>query len=408
MAFKLICGFTQRSYSFATSLVTNFLGSPNPTISSLPNEAMAEITSYLKVSELCNLRLVNWHGETHGSYAFVRRSKEFGFQALDFAGATQHLGNLFKEVKEACDSYRFFGGLVPAKYSDLAKKILDSEETLRSLENISTENLFHILADDMVMNSPSFRQLLSFKLHLRSKEQDLELADSIKKYGITLLVNAAKRGAQNIVEFMLNHGVDINARQKGPDQTTALIEASKGHSSIECFEFLITNGADVNLADSRDITPLQIAAVCKAVKCVKCLIEKGANVNAADIGGYTPLMQARSVEIANLLIQAGANVNALAQGGSSILRGHTGTADALNICRLLIKNGTNVHHIDDSGNTYLHYVAQSGRKDLVELMLEHGVDINIRNDDEKRAIDLATDSGHQTIVELLTSHDTNT
>jgi ankyrin repeat protein len=354
---------------------------------------IGKITSYLKVFELYQLRLVSWDGKTIGSNALIKRAEQFGFHDLPFAQATQRLGNLFREVKLACEKCFF-----SMKYIN-PQNLKHSEDILNHLENISHENFVTIFTRESAMCAPHFSKTLLMQLNLRSKEIPI----AIQKHGVCILTLAAKFGAQNIIESMLNHGVNINS-QTEVHKETALIEASRGGSSIECFEFLIEKGANVNLSDSQGRTPLQFAVVCKAVKHLTSLIKHKANINAADIGGYTPLMKAYSKEIARLLIQAGADVNAQSYEGYSVLMCHIDTADDLEICLLLIENGAQVNHTNNYGNTHLHQAARMGKKELVELLLVNGADINIANDYGERPLDLAIRQGHQKIVDLLTPH----
>ena len=54
-------------------------------------------------------------------------------------------------------------------------------------------------------------------------------------------------------------------------------------------EYLITNGAPVDMQDAPGNTPLQIAVGKGYVSLVKMLIEHGANVNTFNNAGDTPL-----------------------------------------------------------------------------------------------------------------------
>jgi len=76
---------------------------------------------------------------------------------------------------------------------------------------------------------------------------------------------------------------------------------------------LIAHGADVNVRDRDDKSPLHWAAAADATETAELLIVHGADVNAHDRENRTPLHFAtkfNSVETAELLISNGANVNA--------------------------------------------------------------------------------------------------
>ena len=71
--------------------------------------------------------------------------------------------------------------------------------------------------------------------------------------------------------------------------------------------FLISKGADVNIKDKTEYTPLHYASRNNNLELVKLLIAKGANVNAKEEHGITPLNFTCSVEIKELLKSHGAN-----------------------------------------------------------------------------------------------------
>lgn len=79
-------------------------------------------------------------------------------------------------------------------------------------------------------------------------------------------------------------------------------------------EYLLQNGADVNVMDKRMATPLHRAASKGDVEIVQLLINlgKNININVTDLYGNTPLHLAceeDNVEVAQLLIHHGARVD---------------------------------------------------------------------------------------------------
>lgn len=101
----------------------------------------------------------------------------------------------------------------------------------------------------------------------------------------TALMIAARHGSLGIVRALLKAGADINARSKYGD--TALTAATYFcHSQV--VEFLLDHGADVNVKNyGYGSSPLMLAAECDDVTSVKALIKSGANVNEKNKKGMT-------------------------------------------------------------------------------------------------------------------------
>ena len=83
----------------------------------------------------------------------------------------------------------------------------------------------------------------------------------------------------------------------------------------ERVRYLLENGANVNVRDRNDYTPLHIAVKNNALKIVQLLLQYGADVNAAPKWFYrkTPLhiaVRNRNYELVELLIKHGADINA--------------------------------------------------------------------------------------------------
>ena len=74
--------------------------------------------------------------------------------------------------------------------------------------------------------------------------------------------------------------------------------------NVESVKQLLANGADVNVKNASEWTPLHIAAQFGHVEMVELLLSKGANVNAMNLDGNTPQDLAKG-ETADLLRKHG-------------------------------------------------------------------------------------------------------
>jgi hypothetical protein len=84
-------------------------------------------------------------------------------------------------------------------------------------------------------------------------------------------------------------------------------------------QMLIEKGADVNIPNKHNNTPLIIS---DDLQTTKMLLEKGANINHANHFGETALMWAVSkenLEKVKMLLEAGADINLLTNNGSTAM-----------------------------------------------------------------------------------------
>ena len=139
-------------------------------------------------------------------------------------------------------------------------------------------------------------------------------------------INAAAKGDLEKVVNALSKGANVNAKSNSSERGTALTAASwEGH--VEVTEFLLDNGAKINEAKAKGLTPLILAAWNLRTDIVKLLVKRGANVNARSIGGNTALSWAlqsgrdstATIGIVRILIENGADTSARDNNGMSVL-----------------------------------------------------------------------------------------
>ncbi|XP_029953506.1 poly [ADP-ribose] polymerase tankyrase-2-like [Salarias fasciatus] len=246
-----------------------------------------------------------------------------------------------------------------------------------------------------------------------------------------------------VVQFLLQRGADVHAKDKGG--LVPLHNAcSYGH--YEVAELLVLHGAVVNVADLWKFTPLHEAAAKGKYDICKLLLQHGAdpsrknrdgntpldlvkdadtdiqdllrgdaalldaakkgclsrvkklcsgdNVNCRDTQGRhsTPLHLAagyNNLEVAEYLLQHGAEVNSQDKGGLIPLH-NAASYGHVDVAALLIKYDACVNATDKWAFTPLHEAAQKGRTQLCALLLAHGADPALRNQEGQSPLDLVT------------------
>jgi ankyrin repeat protein len=137
------------------------------------------------------------------------------------------------------------------------------------------------------------------------------VVSSVDKMGKTPLHFAAANGQLGAAAFLIEHGVNVNAKDSNGGFTALDVALSSFHY-IEMVRLLIEHGADVNTSSSQGITPLEEAAMRGQKDAIELLLAKGAALNTSDEKGNTPLLWALLMgrsDAAMALIEAGADVN---------------------------------------------------------------------------------------------------
>lgn len=208
----------------------------------------------------------------------------------------------------------------------------------------------------------------------------------IKKFFLNKrLIRAAEQNDVEEMRSLLQKGADINTRGFKDRVTPLMAAIIKGRK--EAAEFLIKNGADVNMPNKSGLTPLMACAITMPVNMMHLLLEKGADVNARDCEGNTPLVaaaldkQGDGCEKIQLLLQNGANVNAQNNKEETplitILKIHH-PKTALKLINALIDKA-DINYATSQGLTALSVAATRQNTDVIRFLIEKGADVNAQN-----------------------------
>ena len=186
-----------------------------------------------------------------------------------------------------------------------------------------------------------------------------------------------------------------------------------GHTpAIECcfggfpriLQFLIDHGADINKVNDIGCTPLYCAVQNNSHQCTALLLQNGANAELANIEGTNPLMisaQVNSHQCMSLLLQHGADASRANNSGWSALHFAT-TYNSYECVSQLLHHRVAVDAIDVNGWTALFLASYQGHLSVVELLvLEGGADFEIADYEGVTARDVASARGHTAVVRFL-------
>ena len=319
-------------------------------------------------------------------------------------------------------------------------------------------------------NDPALCKTLLFfgaDVNERDKEGNTPIQYAVEEGDIALCKLLIKHGAnvnvKDIYGDTLLHKA-IKIERKGPFFRKVLSPPIK-KAAIIC-KILLEAGADVNVKNNRGETPLHLAAAKWDFESCKLLIKYGAKINPLTNEGFTPLdcaklgdrakraffemfqlpplekaerlIKAQDIQVIKLLEKNGGkdspfwlliagiennNINLIKKTikqGADVNRGAwhipipiyiAAKKGNLNLCKLLIKNGTKLtdirkfniisyaikhNHInivkyfienlkvdinikDEEGNTLLHKAAYFRQPEFTEYLLSKGADVNAKN-----------------------------
>jgi len=216
-------------------------------------------------------------------------------------------------------------------------------------------------------------------------------------HGRTPFFIACENGHVNIVKYFIEHGgADINEKfmwqySMGEEiyfGTPLIIACRKKNDNYDMVKFLVEKGADINKKDGFGETPL--FAACNITnanenneKIVKYLIDHGADVNKEGMFKKTPLYvacESRNVNIVKYLIEHGADVNKENRDGETPLFAACNYRDE-DIVKYLIAHGANVNKINKAGESPLSAACHNKytkniNKNIIKYLIEHGANVN--------------------------------
>lgn len=216
-------------------------------------------------------------------------------------------------------------------------------------------------------------------------ERDLEK-------GYTALCWAARNGYAEVVQFLIEHGADV-------DELCSKV-------SGEVVQFAIEHGASANNSHF-GMTAVFKAAFGGHYDVVKILVEKGADIHRDWMNGQTVLhsaVESRSADVVEYLLDRGADIDAFHPGIGTPLAA-AARLGATDIVRLLIKRGADVNRQNESDverYTPLLCVVESlwGERSesartkgfgIARMLVEAGADLGVRNANGETALDMAAD-----------------
>uniref|UniRef100_A0A8C0JNH6 Poly [ADP-ribose] polymerase n=1 Tax=Canis lupus dingo TaxID=286419 RepID=A0A8C0JNH6_CANLU len=247
---------------------------------------------------------------------------------------------------------------------------------------------------------------------------------------------AVEPGARELFEACRNGDVErvkrlvtpekVNSRDTAGRKSTPLHFAA-GFGRKDVVEYLLQNGANVQARDDGGLIPLHNACSFGHAEVVSLLLRHGADPNARDNWNYTPLHEAAikgKIDVCIVLLQHGAEPTIRNTDGrtaldladpsaKAVLTGEYKKDELLESARngneekmmaLLTPLNVNCHASDGRKSTPLHLAAGYNRVKIVQLLLQHGADVHAKDKGDLVPLHNACSYGHYEVTELLVKH----
>nr|XP_039270319.1 transient receptor potential cation channel subfamily A member 1-like isoform X1 [Styela clava] len=253
-----------------------------------------------------------------------------------------------------------------------------------------------------------------------AEEQAATCLSMQDKQGHTPLHKAAMYGHASIVEFLANHGADLNIVD-ADQNTPLLLAASRGNwvsvrDLIEMgadifiknkcnrsfLHMIVINGGDLKKLQSQKFKNQQFRESCKNILCKS---EVQSLLVQPDNAGCTPLHYAcQEGNLASLdtLMVLGVSARLKSSGNQSPLH-FAAQYGRYNACKKLISSpqGPNIiNEKDNLGMTPLHYAAENGHTKIVELLLNKGA-VCHRNIRGESVLHVTATNGYTRTIKIL-------
>ena len=199
--------------------------------------------------------------------------------------------------------------------------------------------------------------------------------------GISPLMEVAARGNVSLARLLIEHGADVNWRNRRNGWGAVLEVCAK--NKLECLSLLLSADAEVDCwtNPATGVTPLIEACSRGHVKCAKMLLDHGADPDARNTdNGWSAMMEACAkgqIDSVRLLIEHGADVNSVTKqpnGDSPLMtacgKGHEECAQAL------IDAGAKVDRGSNDGWRPVISACDNDKPRCLRLLIEKGAEVN--------------------------------
>ncbi|MBN1180971.1 MAG: ankyrin repeat domain-containing protein [Bacteroidales bacterium] len=280
--------------------------------------------------------------------------------------------------------------MLAAKTGNIAtlNYLLDLGITLEAENNMGETAVFYALEAD---NDKAFQFLVQQKANIKHIAKDKS----------TLLIKAAHEEQADVMEYLLNSGLPVNAKNnKGESAFQIVISAFFKNDKL--IDLMIEKGADLETKDERGRTLLFMEAEDDHLEKVKSLHARGANVDTRDKKNNRPGV--RSASIARYLIDNGADINASDSRHDTYMCLALDLND-LELAQYLVNKGIDINQNCYFDEPPLIKAIEKESMSFIHFLVENNANINAKGYFGKTVMDYANNRGNAEIISYLKNPD---
>ncbi|XP_058262430.1 poly [ADP-ribose] polymerase tankyrase-2-like isoform X2 [Hemibagrus wyckioides] len=290
----------------------------------------------------------------------------------------------------------------------------------------------HLQSCRLLMNAGSDPLITSLQGFTPSQLSKYNIQDTLHGPGVLAgnldtdrqLLEASKSGDLETIKKLCTLQ-NVNCRDAEGRQSTPLHFAA-GYNRVAVVEYLLQHGADVHAKDKGGLVPLHNACSYGHYEVAELLVIHGAVINVADLWKFTPLHEAAAkgkYEICKLLLQHGADPTKKNRDGNTpldlvkegdtdiqdLLRGDAALLDAAKkgcltrVKKLCSPGNVNCRDTQGRHSTPLHLAAGYNNLEVAEYLLQHGAEVNSQDKGGLIPLHNAASYGADDVRALLTA-----
>ena len=249
---------------------------------------------------------------------------------------------------------------------------------------------------------------MNMEIMLRTLMEYNPEVDLIGHFGQTALHCLNSDSSVTIIKILVNGGADLNIRDV--DQDTPICNAVWS-SKIEVLEYLAKK-AKLDIVGGARGGPLHIACLRSQLRPVKVLVDAGADVNLLDPSCGTPLQSAckscrnsskeeQNSVIFYLINEANVNLNIIGGLLGCAINAACGWS-SFEVVKLMLEKGTRIDIRDPMGRMAIHFAAAASMESF-QLILDSGADVEVADNTGRTALHWAAISGMAPVVNHIIS-----